>query len=101
MKKIKNLVNPILIIVVSILFIRVITTSNDTLSNGFRIVGALQEMIKSKPLNKIQFINFKNSKKIITKSYKGIIAGGTGIVFAANQIINYKRKKKSKENNLE
>ena len=99
MKKIKNFVNPILIIVLSILFIGVIT-SNDTLSNGFRIVRTLQEMIKSKPLNKKQFINFKNSKNIIRKSYKGIIAGGTGIAFAANQIIKHKRKK-SEENNLE
>ena len=100
MKRIKNFFNPILVILLSILFIGVIT-SNDTLSNGFRIVRTLQEMIKTKPLNKKQFINFKNSKKIITKSYKGIIAGGGGIVFAANQIINFKRKKKSKENNLE
>tara|TARA_Y100000589_G_scaffold314240_1_gene336488 strand:+ start:1064 stop:1279 length:216 start_codon:yes stop_codon:yes gene_type:complete len=66
----------------------------------FRGIQIIIEQIDSKPLKNKSFIKSKNFTKILKKSYKGIIAGGTGLGIAAKSIIDTSRKIKREEENL-
>tara|TARA_Y100000589_G_C27023599_1_gene575955 strand:- start:56 stop:352 length:297 start_codon:yes stop_codon:yes gene_type:complete len=94
---IKKFFNPILIVITSITLIYILQ-NNETARIGFQSIRYLQEFIKSKPLQKKSYINFKNTTKIIRKSYKGILAGGASVAFAANQIVKLKRDKNDEDN---
>ena len=97
MKKRTILLNAISIPLVLIGLIIVIsspeTTSTKKFTNVWMGIKSLKEIIQPKTLLNKDFTNIKKSKKILEKSYKGILAGGASLAYAANKIVNFKRKK--------
>ena len=92
MKKIKTLFNATIVSLFAIFLIKIVSSQE---TNKIAWVGrglkSIQEISKSLPTKNV--VNIKASTKFFKKSYKTIIAGGAGLTFAANTIINLKKKK--------
>lgn len=94
MKKTTTLFSAIIVSLFAIALMKIVSyQESNKILWVWKGIRSLQESIQSKSLPTKNLVNIKASTKFLKKSYKFIIAGGASLTFAANTIINLKKKK--------